>query len=83
MKVKTFKTRNHLGVVEYQQMVDVDGLIEITRMMLADDPMNAGAALIVSWADSLGRTPTNTEFEAFIAKLGIRLIPAEKIDYEN
>lgn len=84
MRVKTTKVKNQFGVAEYMPMTDVAGCIEIGRRLLADDPTNTRAALIVGWADSLGRTPTNAEFEDFITKmLGFKLQKAERIDFEN
>ncbi|MCA0455673.1 MAG: hypothetical protein LCI00_16980 [Chloroflexi bacterium] len=83
MTIKTFKTTNKLGVTEYQQMADVAGCIAIGRRILADDPTNTRAALLVAWADGLGHKPTDAEFEAFIGKMGVIVTPVEKIDYEN
>lgn len=83
MKHKLIKTRDRFGMPVYEPMVDMDGIIAVTRRILEDDPTNPRAYLFIQWIDSLDHKPTNAEFEAWVTSKGVILTKAVTEDYEN
>ena len=83
MKVKLIKIRDAAGVAHYEEMTDLDGVIEIARQMLKEEPENAKCKAVVQWADSLGHKPTPAEFAAFFESHGGHFVSVEGENFEN
>ena len=85
MKLKQVKHRTALGTAQYEDMTDLDGLIEIARAAEQTGMGNARTSALVEWADGLGRAPTVAEFEAFAGRvLGAQFVRMDGIEgHEN
>jgi hypothetical protein len=74
-KIKTFKIVSPQGIASYEEMLNLDAVIQVALLAYADGERSPNLNAFVLWLAILGHTPTIEEFGAFLKSVGANLTP--------
>lgn len=83
MKITNVKSRNRFGVIENNEMVDIDGIITITAELWREQPDNPMCIEFFAWIKTLGHKPSGEEFEQWVTERGMQLKKLDAIEDRN
>lgn len=82
MRTKQVRLRNAFGVSHVEDLVDFDGVVEIAKAILVDEPNNERCRMFLKWVEIIGE-PTHEQFQEFLSAMGVRLNEMDAEEIQN
>lgn len=73
MRTKQMKLRDKFGRTTYEELVDFDGIVAVSKAILAEEPDNERCRMFLKWVEVIG-SPTREQFQEFLSAVGVKLI---------
>lgn len=84
MAVKQIKIRDANGVAHYEDVLDIDGIIDVAILAWADGERNERLRAFLEWLATFGnKRPTGHQFINWMESHGGKFIPIEPEEHEN